>query len=57
MLPLLRQVPAGGWMTKQPLIMLARCGMGAITMICYIMAYRTLPLADVNAPLLADTSG
>jgi drug/metabolite transporter (DMT)-like permease len=49
LLPLLRHVPAGGWITRRPLLMLVRCAAGAGGMACYIVAYRTLPLADVSA--------
>jgi drug/metabolite transporter (DMT)-like permease len=49
LLPLLRQVPSGGWLTRRPGLMLFRCVAGATGMGCYIVAYRTMPLADVSA--------
>ncbi len=49
LLPLLRQVPVGGWITRRPWLMLVRCAAGAAGMASYITAYRTMSLADVSA--------
>jgi drug/metabolite transporter (DMT)-like permease len=49
LLPLINQVPTGGWITKHPWLMLVRCAVGAGGMACYIIAYRTMSLADVSA--------
>lgn len=49
LLPLINQVPKGGWITKHPWLMLLRCAVGAGGMACYIVAYRTMSLADVSA--------
>jgi drug/metabolite transporter (DMT)-like permease len=37
------------WITARPGVMLLRCVSGAVGMGCYIVAYRTMSLADVSA--------
>lgn len=62
LLPLISHVPKGGWITKQPLLMAFRCVVGATGMACYLVAFRTMSLADVSAigftgPLLVVVFG
>lgn len=62
LLPMIGQVPKGNWITKQPLLMVFRCMVGASGMACYLIAYRTMSLADVSAigftgPLLVVAFG
>jgi S-adenosylmethionine uptake transporter len=49
LLPLIGQVPRGGWITKQPWLMAFRCIIGATGMACYLIAFRTMSLVDVSA--------
>ncbi|MDX2144349.1 MAG: DMT family transporter [Rhodospirillaceae bacterium] len=49
LLPLIVRAPAALWVTRQPWIMLVRCVAGAGGMACYIIAFRTMPLAEVSA--------
>jgi len=49
MLPLLARLPVAAWRTRQPKMMALRCAAGVMSMICYILAYRTMSLADVAA--------
>lgn len=49
MAPLLLRLPVGAWITRQPGIMALRCLAGAVSMVCYILAFRTMSLADVAA--------
>jgi S-adenosylmethionine uptake transporter len=62
LLPLIGQVPKGGWITKRPWLMAFRCVVGASGMACYLIAFRTMSLADVSAigftgPLLVVVFG